>query len=132
MRRFVPYNPDAALLVLRLVLGVIMIAHGYPKLTGFDGTVGFFSNIGVPLPTLAAAYAAVVEVVGGILIILGIAADLAGLLFAIDMAGAILFFHMKNGFSVANGGIEFPLALLAMALTIALAGPGKFAPGMKS
>jgi putative oxidoreductase len=131
MRRFVPYNPDTALLILRLVLGVIMIAHGYPKLTGFSGTVGFFTSIGVPLPTLAAAYATVVEVGGGILIIVGVAADLAGLLFALDMAGAIFFFHMKNGFSVSNNGVEFVLALLAMALTIAFAGPGKFAPGRK-
>jgi putative oxidoreductase len=132
MRRFLPYNPDAALLILRLVLGVIMIYHGYPKLTGFAGTAGFFAEAGVPLPTLAAAFATVVEVFGGILIIIGVAADVAGLLFAIDMLGAILFVHIENGFSVGKHGVEFPLALLAMALMIAFAGPGRFAPGRKS
>jgi putative oxidoreductase len=132
MRRFLPYHPDAALLILRLVLGIIMIYHGYPKLTGFAGTAGFFASAGVPLPTLAAAFATVVEVFGGILIIIGVAADLAGLLFAIDMVGAMIFVHIKNGFATSSGGIEFPLALLAMALVVAFAGPGKFAPGRKS
>jgi putative oxidoreductase len=127
MRRILPLDPNIGLLILRLVLGIIMIVHGYPKLVGFSGVVGFFAGAGVPLPALAAAFATVVEVLGGVLIILGVAADIAGLLFAIDMLGAILFVHIKNGFSSQNGGVEFPLALLAMALAIAFAGPGRFA-----
>ena len=51
---------------------------------------------------------------------------------AIDMVGAMIFVHIKNGFASSSGGIEFPLALLAMALVVAFAGPGKFAPGRKS
>jgi putative oxidoreductase len=43
------------------------------------------------------------------------------------MLGAIAIVHAKNGFSVSNGGVEWPLALLAMALAVALAGPGRFA-----
>lgn len=132
MRRFVPYNLDAALLILRLVLGIVMIVHGYPKLLGFAGTAGFFASAGIPLPSLAAAYATIVEVGGGILIILGVAADLVGLLFAIDMLGAMIFVHIKNGFSTATGGIEFPLVLFAMALAIAFAGPGGIAVGRKT
>ncbi len=85
--------------------------------------------MGVPLPALAATFAAIAEVIGGILILLGILTDIAGLLFAIDMLGAILFVHAKNGFAQGKGGVEWPLALLAMALAVALAGPGRYAVG---
>jgi putative oxidoreductase len=127
MRRILPVNLDAALLILRLVLGVIMIYHGWPKLMDFGGTVAGFQGMGIPLPGLAAAVALIAELVGGILMLLGVATDIAGLLFAIDMLGAIVFVHAKNGFAVAEGGVEWPLALLAMALAIALAGPGRYA-----
>ena len=102
MRRVVPVNSDLAFLILRLVLGAVMLTHGFPKVTGFAGTAGFFASAGVPVPTLAAAYAAVVEVGGGVLILLGIAVDIVGLLFAVDMIGAIVFVAFKNGF---RGGL---------------------------
>jgi putative oxidoreductase len=128
MRRLVPVNLDLALLVLRVVLAAVMLAHGLPKVTGFAGIAGFFASAGIPAPTLAAAYATVVEVGGGVLILLGVAVDIAGLLFAVDMIGAIVFVHIKNGFS-GQGGFEFPLTLLAAAVTLALAGPGAFSVG---
>src|SRR3954453_20195160 len=99
MRRLVPVNSDLAFLILRLVLGAVMVTHGFPKVTGFSGTAGFFASAGIPAPTLAAAYAGVVEVGGGVLILLGIAVYVFGLLFALDMIGAITFVHFKNGFS---------------------------------
>jgi putative oxidoreductase len=129
MRRILPINTDAALLILRVVLGVIMLYHGYPKLTDFGGTAEGFAGMGIPLPTLSAAFSTLAEVGGGLLMLLGVATDIAGLLIAVDMLGAITFVHAKNGFSVAEGGIEWPLALLAMAVAIALAGPGRFAVG---
>jgi len=129
MRRFVPVNLDAALLILRVVLGVIMLYHGFPKLTDFAGTAAGFGGMGIPLPTLSAAFATIAEGGGGILLLIGVATDIAGLLIAIDMLGAITFVHAKNGFSNAEGGVEWPLALLAMALAIAFAGPGRFALG---
>jgi putative oxidoreductase len=128
MRRLVPLNSDLAFLILRLVLGAVMLTHGLPKVTGFSGTAGFFASAGIPAPTLTAAYAAVVEVGGGILILLGIAVDVVGLLFSLDMIGAITFVHFKNGFS-GQGGYEFPLTLLAVAVGLALAGPGAYSVG---
>jgi putative oxidoreductase len=115
--------------MLRLVLGIIMLYHGWPKLTDLGGTIEGFSGMGIPLPALAAVFATVAEIVGGLLILIGAFTDIAGLLFAIDMLGAIIFVHAKNGFSAANGGVEFPLALLAMALTVALVGPGQYSVG---
>lgn len=132
MRRLLPLNLDLALLVLRVVLGIIMIYHGWPKLTNLGGTIEGFSGMGIPLPALAAIFATVAEVFGGLLILVGAFTDIAGLLFAIDMLGAITFVHAKNGFAVSDGGVEWPLALLAMALAIALAGPGRYAVGRPS
>ncbi len=128
MRRLLPLNTDLALLIVRVVLGIIMIYHGWPKLTNLGGTIEGFTGMGVPLPALAAIFATVAEVLGGLLMLAGAFTDIAGLLFAIDMLGAITFVHAKNGFG-GQGGMEFPLALLAMALAIALAGPGRYAVG---
>jgi putative oxidoreductase len=132
MRRLLPINLDAALLILRVVLGVIMIYHGWPKVTNLGGVIEGFTGMGIPLPAVAAVFAAVAEVGGGLLMLIGVLTDIAGLAFAIDMLGAIIFVHAKNGFGVDKGGIEWPLALMAMALAIALAGPGRFAAGGKS
>jgi putative oxidoreductase len=126
MRRVIPLNSDLALLVLRVVLAAVMLAHGLPKITGFSGVAGFFGSAGIPAPTLAAAYATVVEVGGGILILLGVAVDIAGLLFAVDMIGAIVFVAFKNGF---KGGWEFEFTLLGIAVALALAGPGGYSVG---
>jgi putative oxidoreductase len=129
MRRLLPLNPDAALLVIRVVLGIIMLYHGWPKLTNLGGTIEGFTGMGIPLPPLAATFSMVAEVGGGLLLLLGVLTDVAGLLVAIDMLGAITFVHAKNGFAVMDGGVEWPLALLAMALGVALAGPGRFSVG---
>ena len=126
MRRLLPLNADLGLLILRVVLGIIMIYHGWPKLTNLGGTIEGFTGMGIPLPALSAVFALIAELVGGLLMLAGAFTDIAGLLFAIDMLGAITFVHAKNGFPVAENGIEWPLALLAMALASALAGPGRY------
>jgi putative oxidoreductase len=129
MRRLLPLNPDAGLLIVRVVLGIIMLYHGWAKVTNLGGTIEGFTGMGIPIPALTATFATVAEVGGGLLLLLGALTDIAGLLVAIDMLGAITFVHAKNGFAVMDGGIEWPLALLAMALGIALAGPGRFSVG---
>jgi putative oxidoreductase len=126
MRRLLPLNPDAGLLILRIVLGIIMIYHGWPKVTGLGGVIEGFSGMGIPLPAVAAVFATVAEFVGGLLMLIGAFTDIAGLMFAIDMLGAIIFVHAKNGFGIDKGGFEWPLLLMAAALAIALAGPGKY------
>ena len=131
MRRVLPLNPDLALLLLRVVLGIVMLVHGVPKLLHFGGIAQGFAGMGIPAPTLAALFAALAEAGGGVLMLLGVATDVAGLLFAIDMLGAIIFVHAAKGFSAGNGGYEFPLVLLTMALAIAFAGPGRYSAGSR-
>lgn len=132
MRRFLPYNHDLALLILRLALAAVLLYHGIPKLMNFSATVAAFQGMGLPAPSVTAALAVLAEVVGGLLILLGVAVDLAGLLVIFDMLGAIILVHLPNGFDFTKGGWEHPFTVLAMALTLALAGPGRLAVGKKN
>jgi putative oxidoreductase len=127
MRRFLPYNIDVALLILRLTLAIVLLYHGIPKLINFSVTVGSFQTMGLPAPSLTAAFALLAEVVGGLLILFGVAVDLAGILVIIDMLGAITLVHWSNGFDFTKVGWEHPFTILAVAL--ALAGPGRMALG---
>ncbi len=129
MRRVLPQNLDLALLLLRVVLGIIMIYHGWPKVTNLGGIIDGFAGMGVPLPAVSAVFSTLAEFGGGILLLAGAFTDIAGLMVAVDMLGAIVIVHAKHGFSVGDNGVEWPLALLTMGLAIALAGPGRFSVG---
>ena len=116
------------LTILRIVVGIVFFVHGYQKLfhLGFHGVAGFFAHAGIPLPLVSAVVVTLVEVVGGLLLVAGVAVRIAAALNAIDMSVAILVVHLKHGFSAQNGGFEFPLTLLAATLCLALAGGGMF------
>jgi putative oxidoreductase len=129
MRRYLPLNLDLALLLLRLALGAILLYHGLPKIMNYGATVGGFQSMHVPAPTLTSIYAIISEVIGGILILLGVAVDLAGIIVAIEMLGAIFLVHWSNGFDFTKGGWEHPFSVLVMALAVALAGPGDYSVG---
>ena len=112
-------------LILRLVLGVVFIAHGYPKLfKDFAGTVGWFDSVGVKPAKFWVLVVGIVEFFGGIALIIGFATQLAALLIAINMLGAISLVKRKMG--LVNG-YEFDLALLAMALALVFLGAGFYA-----
>jgi putative oxidoreductase len=130
MRRYLPKNLDVALLVLRLALAAVLLYHGLPKVMNFGATVAGFQGMHVPAPTLTAAFAVLSEVIGGILILMGIAVDIAGILVFIDMLGAIITVHLPNGFDFTKGGWEHPFTVLVMALVLALAGPGRHSVGV--
>ncbi|SFI83089.1 putative oxidoreductase [Streptosporangium canum] len=118
-----------ALLLGRIVIGVVFFAHGWQKFTvmGLDGTTAFFDSLGIPLAGAAAPAVAVLEVVGGIAFILGAGLPVFGPLLALDMIGSIVFLHAGNGFFVEKGGFEFVLTLAATSLAIAFSGGGPLA-----
>ncbi|MER7133906.1 DoxX family protein [Streptosporangium saharense] len=118
-----------ALLLARIGVGVIFVVHGWQKFAtmGLSGTSAFFEQVGVPLPGLAAPVVAVVELVGGIALILGAALPIAAILLILDMLGAVVFVHGANGFDAASGGYEFVLALISALLAIAFSGGGALA-----
>lgn len=119
-------SQSLGLAVLRIVVGIIFLAHGYQKLFkfGFHGVTGMFGHLGVPIPAVFAVIVTLVEFVGGILLITGLATRIPSILIAIDMVVAILLVHAKHGFFNLNGGFEFPLVLLAATICLALAGGG--------
>lgn len=112
--------------ILRIVVGIIFIAHGAQKLfvIGLGGVTHMFRGMGIPLAHPAAIVVTVVGFAGGIALTLGVGTRYAALLLAIDMAVAVGKVHLHNGLFAAKGGYEFPLTLLAACLTLALAGPG--------
>ncbi|HZP17459.1 MAG TPA: DoxX family protein [Terriglobales bacterium] len=121
-------TPSLGLTVLRVVVGIVFLVHGYQKLfqMGPHKVAGFFHMSGIPLPLVSAAIVTLVEFVGGILLVLGVATRVAAALNAIDMAVAILVVHLKHGFYNQNMGFEYPLVMLAATLCLALAGGGAF------
>lgn len=126
---------DLGLLILRLALGAIMMAHGIQKLTGL-GLKGFtdsVANLGIPKPEILAPLAVGAECLGGLLVILGLFSQLGAVAIACTMAVAVFYAHLKNGFFIpvkveqagnVRWGYEYHVALIAMALCILLAGPG--------
>jgi putative oxidoreductase len=112
----------------RIGLGAISVVHGYQKLAqwGIDGTSATFGQMGLPAPTLSAWYSAVVELVGGAALVIGFALPVAGVLLALDMAGALVFVHVSHGFFAASNGYELVLALAVASLAIGFNG-GAFA-----
>lgn len=119
---------DAALLLARLVTGAVFLAHGWQKLVtnGVEGTAAFLGTAGVPLPTVSAWFATLVELVGGAALVLGVVVPVVGLLLVIDMLGAFLFVHAGNGVFVDAGGWELVAALGAVSLTLAAVGAGRY------
>ena len=117
---------NCGLTVLRIVVGIVFLVHGYQKLFkfGFGGVAGMLGHIGIPLPHVAAVIVTLVEFVGGILLIAGLAVRVAAILLACDMIVAILKVHLPHGFYNQVGGFEFPLTLLAAVICLALAGGG--------
>jgi putative oxidoreductase len=104
------------LLVLRVVLGAIMIAHGYHKVFGgFHHHMDFVGSLG--LPRWLAYLSAGTEFFGGIAIVLGVFTRFFALAFVIEMGVAIWKVSFKNGL-MGNGGYEIPLALAAIAFAL--------------
>ena len=118
LNRFQPF----AQLVMRLVLGAIMISHGYPKVFhGFHRVQGMVVSLG--FPSWMAYLLAAVEFFGGIAIVLGLFTRFFSLAFVIDMGVAIWKVHFKNGLT-GPGGYEFPMAAATIALALACFGGG--------
>lgn len=118
---------DIGLMILRLVVGMIFIAHGGQKLFvyGFDGVAGGFAQMGVPMPQLMGPFVALLEFGGGLALIAGLLTRLVALGLAATMVVAMLLVHLKAGFFAPNG-IEFTLSLLGSTILFAIAGAGSY------
>ena len=123
-----PGSLDLALLITRVALGVILLAHGWQKLDTYTlaGTSASFGDMGIPLPATAAYAVTAVELIGGAALVVGVLAPLAGVLNMLSLLGALVLVHAENGVFVENGGYELVLALLVGLAVVALLGAGRF------
>jgi putative oxidoreductase len=129
-RRIVATAPTWATVPIRLGLGAVMIGHGAQKVLGSFGGPGFntFTSGGTPFtfmrPTsLWLAAAALSELVGGILVTLGLLTRVGAFFIACTMLTAAIGVHWPNFFA-SNKGYEFPMALFAIALSLLISGGG--------
>lgn len=119
---------DLALLLLRVAVGAIFVAHGFQKffLYTLPGTTEAFTQMGVPLPGLTAPLVATLELLGGLALVTGFLTRPVAALLALMMLGALVLVHLPAGFLGANG-MEYPLALIAATSALALSGAGRYA-----
>lgn len=118
--------------VLRMVLGLVFFMHGFAKFQGgITNAVGFFESLGIP--GFTAYVIAVIELIGGIAMILGLGTWIVSILFALIMIGAIFTAKLPAGF-LGNGqmaGYELELALLAMSIFFIFANKSIFSLDQK-
>ena len=132
LNKLITTYPTWFTLPVRLALGVVMIAHGAQKVLGsFDGP-GFTTFIGgnTPFGFMRPAWfwlgaAALSELIGGLLVALGLLTRVAAFFIACTMLTAVVGFHLSGGFFAANSGFEYPLSLLAMSLGLLISGGGQ-------
>lgn len=114
-------------LVLRIAIGVVMAYHGVNKLRGgIDGVEEMFTMMDVPAPGVTAPLVAIIEVVGGVALVVGIATRLAAAALALVLAGALVLVKSDLGI-ISSGpmpGAELDIALLAGLVAVMLLGPG--------
>lgn len=123
---------DATLLTLRALLGVVFVAHGAQKLfgafggEGLQGRADLMVGLGLEPGMLFAVLIGVAEFGGGLLLILGLLTPLGALAIAGTMVGAIVTVSGANGFFTQDGGLEYNLLLIALALVLLAFGPGRY------
>ncbi|MFT4014387.1 MAG: DoxX family protein [Paracoccus sp. (in: a-proteobacteria)] len=122
-------NADLAAFLLRATTGAWFLVHGLTKLFVFTpaGTAGYFQSLG--LPGAMGYLTMVLEILGGIALLLGIATRIVAPVMAAVLLGAAFFAHLGNGFSFSNpgGGWEYPVLWAVVMAALALLGDGAYA-----
>lgn len=118
---------DLAPFLLRVVVGIIFIMHGWQKFTGgVEGVTGFLGGLGFPMPGIFAVLLIAAELGGGILLVLGAFTHWTAKILAIVSLIALVTVHLQNGFFMPTG-YEFILLILVSCIAIMLTGPGRWA-----
>jgi putative oxidoreductase len=118
------------LLILRVVTGLTLAAHGSQKLFGwFDGpgpagTAGMFTKLGFRRPAAMALMAGTAELLGGLLFAAGLVTPFAAIALIVVMLNAVIAVHWQNGYFATAGGYEYNVAIIAIATAVSAMGPG--------
>lgn len=123
---------DVAIILLRIVAGLTLAAHGSQKLFGLfggsgpSGTRTFFTGLGFRAPLVLAFVAGLSEFGGGLLFAFGLLTPFAALAITVVMLNAIGSVHWQKGFFNSAGGFEYNLLIIATGVAVTAAGPGRF------
>lgn len=148
LKRLFQTNDDVALLVLRVLLGVVFFPHGMQKLTGWFGGYGFAGTMGMftdklGIPMIFAFLAIMAEALGSLGLITGFLTRVAAFGIAVTMAVAVYLLHFQHGFFMnwfgnqKGEGYEYHLLVIAISVALMIRGGGKWsvdqgiAQGMK-
>ena len=117
---------NLALLLIRVVIGLTMAAHGWNKAKNLAGTAGWFDSIGMKPGKLHARFAAGGEILAGVFLAAGLLTSFAALGFVGLMTVAWYTSHLRAGFFIIKEGWEYVMVLGVIAVTIAMLGPGEY------
>ncbi|MFD0775554.1 DoxX family protein [Streptomonospora algeriensis] len=119
---------DAAFLLVRICLGAVFLVHGWDKVAGEGVAAIVASNreLGIPLPELSGPFLAYGELIGGALLLLGVATRAGAAALTAIMIGAWVFVHSGSGLMIQNGGFEYVMVLAVVSLLVLAHGPGRF------
>ena len=136
LNRFFETRDDVGLLIARLALGIVILPHGLQKTlglfggAGFSGTMGFFTQQG--LPPIIAFLVIMAESFGALGLIIGFLSRLGAFGLGLDMLGAIFMVHLPNGFFMnwfgtkQGEGFEYHLLVIGLAIALLIEGAGRF------
>jgi len=122
---------EYGILLLRVVVGLLVAAHGTRRLFGWfggrgrTGTAEYFASLGYRAPQAAWVVAGVAELAGGLLFALGLLTPLAALLVAVVALNAIAVARWRSGLFVSRGGFELDLVLVTVVTAVTVSGPGR-------
>jgi putative oxidoreductase len=118
-----------ALAFVRIMVGVVFLAHGLQKLLVFHygGVAGMLHQMGIPAPGVSAALLITAETLGGLLLLTGLYTRLAAIPVGFTMIVAITQVHLRHGFFAQGGGFEYPLTLLVATIALTIGGGGALA-----
>lgn len=119
---------DIAPLVLRVALGIIFVWHGYDKVMvkGVPAIGGFLGSLGFPMPELFAYILGYGELIGGLMLIVGLLTHWVAKFDLIVAVVAFFTVHLSKGFAIAGGGYEFIVLIGAAAASLVITGAGKY------
>jgi putative oxidoreductase len=137
LKKILQTPDDMAFTILRLVLGIVFLAHGSQKMLGWFGGYGFKATMGfftqtAHIPAVFAFLAIAAEFFGGLGLIVGLLSRIAAFGIAVNMLVAILAVHLPNGFFMnwtgqqKGEGFEYHLLVLAMTVALMIRGGGAF------
>ena len=121
-----------SLTFLRIFLGLAFAYHGFLRLfvpVNLAGSIIYFAQVGIPIPKISVFAIGIVELAGGLLLLLGILTRASTFVLMVEMMYIFFVVHLKNGFLVGLNGYEYVLLLVAALLVIMVNGAGHLAVG---